>query len=389
MTTQALINRTLIRWARDRSGLTAAQVAGKIGVREGKFNAWEQGEDYPTLRQAQVLANKLYVPFGYLYLSSPPEESLPLPDLRTFEETGIDRPSPNFLDLLYDVLRKHAWYRQELIEQNGPTLGFVGRFGNEPDVNVVARDIIETVGLTESLREHATTWDGYLRTLVLKAEDVGIVVMRNGVVQNNTHRRLNVDEFRGFAISDPIAPLVFVNTRDAKAAQIFTFAHELAHLWLGATGVTNLDYRRKSSEQPLTVERISDMVAAEVLMPERVFQNRWDIRRPIEGKLGELAKYFRVSSVAILRRAFELTKMDRQTFWALYDVETAKQTVVKGTGGDYYSNVVSRSSMTLTKTLLTAVGENTISRRDAANLLGVAIQNLDKVAVKVFGGTSL
>src|SRR5699024_3916533 len=102
-----------------------------------------------------------------------------------------------------------------------------------------------------------------------------IWVMRNGVVGNNTHRPLSVQQFRGFAISDPVVPLIFINGKDAKAAQIFTFAHELAHIWLGSTGISNVLIGETDYGVHSALERKCNKIAAEFLVPEAGFAAQW------------------------------------------------------------------------------------------------------------------
>ncbi|HMM61712.1 MAG TPA: ImmA/IrrE family metallo-endopeptidase, partial [Candidatus Rifleibacterium sp.] len=88
-------------------------------------------------------------------------------------------------------------------------------------------------------RGEAANWESFFNILVERSEQAGIIILRSGKVGNNTHRTLDVKEFRGFVIYDELAPFIFINGADAKAAQIFTLVHELAHVWLGASGVSN------------------------------------------------------------------------------------------------------------------------------------------------------
>lgn len=103
---EAFINSNMLRWARERTLGSIEDAASSLKVKVEKLAAWERGEVRPTFRQAQDLAKKLKVPFGYLYLSEPPDEVLPLPDLRTTSGSSPRKPSPDFLEVLYDALRK-------------------------------------------------------------------------------------------------------------------------------------------------------------------------------------------------------------------------------------------------------------------------------------------
>ena len=123
----------------------------------------------------------------------------------------------------------------------------------------------------EQIRRTSHTWDEFLRELTRSAEATGILVMRSGIVGGNTRRKLSVNEFRGFVISDDLAPLVFINGRDSKAAQIFTLVHELVHVWIDRSGISNPDPKDVPAELRNTVETFCNSVAAEVLVPHADF----------------------------------------------------------------------------------------------------------------------
>src|SRR2546427_9531408 len=140
----AFITPQVLRWARERSQLSINEAARKIPVKPAKLESWEESEgEKPSLRQAQKLAQALHVPFGYFYFSSPPLEleRSALPDLRTVADERRDSFSPDFLDLLNDVLRKQQWYREFLLEESAERLTFIGRFSPDHNENQIAGDI--------------------------------------------------------------------------------------------------------------------------------------------------------------------------------------------------------------------------------------------------------
>lgn len=239
MVVEAHITPRVLRWARERGNLSREAVAEKIHVGPDRLEAWEAGRARPTFRQAQDLARRFAIPFGYLFLPEPPAEAPPIPDLRTVANDPRRRLSAELTALLHDVVDKQRWYREFQEEEGASPVRLVGRFppGSSPDV--IAGDIERTLGVG-ALRRAAGSPDDFLRLLAGRAEETGVLVMRSGIVGNNTSRRLSVDEFRGFAISDDLAPLIFINARDAKSAQVFTCLHELAHLWIGQSGISHL-----------------------------------------------------------------------------------------------------------------------------------------------------
>ncbi len=386
--TEAFVNPELIRWARNRNHLDIPAAAQRLKVVEKTLEAWEGGVARPTIKQAQALADRLSVPLGYLFLDSPPTEELPLPDLRTVAGEAPQDASPDFLDLLYDVLRKHQWYREYLQEQGAEPRQFVGSFAsNGVAPEIVAANIRDTLQIDSTFRSTISTWEDFLREFIRRAEDRGVVVMRSGIVKNNTRRKLSVTEFRGFAISDPLAPLIFINGNDAKSAQIFTLAHELAHLWTGASGISNPDYRKRTFEQGSDVERISDRIAAEVVVPRGEFATLWDETRPVMLNLQRLATSFKISRWVVLRQAYDLGELSTEEYNDHYDLlsREGRSQGSQSRGGTFYPTFFLRNSATLTNALITSVSEGSVLHRDAARLLSVKVKTLDGIAEHALG----
>ena len=272
--TEAMVTPNLLTWARQRRGMDLSALASTLNVKPEAVSAWESGERRPTFRQAQRFARSLYIPFGYLYLSEPPVEVLPIADFRTMPGQTPPSPSADLMDLLNDVLGKQQWYREFRESEGIEELPFIGHFTTADSVESVATDIRDVIDV-DGARQQASNWEGFMRSLTLNAEDSGIMVMRSGVVGNNTRRPLDVKEFRGFSIGDHIAPLIFINGRDFKGAQLFTLAHEMAHIWTGEGGISNPDYSLQSELHDNTVELFCSRVAAETLVPSDDFRSRW------------------------------------------------------------------------------------------------------------------
>lgn len=389
-TIDAYITPTLITWARERSNYNIQSLSEKIKVKPEKLSAWEKGLEYPTFRQAEDLANKLRIPFGFLFLSNPPEERLPLPDLRTKDGEPPIKPSPDFLDVLYDALRKQQWYHDYLRENEAIPVPFIGRFTSDTSASIIAEDIRRTLGITNELRKKSKTWEGFLTELIHIAENARIVVFRSGVINGNNYRKLNTNEFKGFAISDELAPLVFINEADYKTAQIFTLAHEFAHLWIGKSGISNPEYRGRASAQNNAIERVCDSIAAEILVPGEEFLLRWlDYKKtPIDNALQELAAHYRVSAFVILRRLYELDKITTKTFQGKYNDLLQKTTTKKPSDrGNFYTTLFARNSAVLTSVLVTAANEGRVSPREAAKLLNVRINTLSGIESELLKGS--
>ena len=324
----------------------------------------------PTFRQARALASALRIPFGYLFLSRPPKAQTDIPDLRTFPDRRPALLSRDLIEVLNDARRKQDWYRETLLGRGEPELLFVGAYTAVDAPETVARDMREALNIAAPLR--ASIWEEHLKLLVDRAETTRISVLRSGIVGSNTRRPLPVDELRGFALADSMAPVVFVNSKDSVAARIFTIAHELAHIWLGASGVSNAD--PTETESIVAIERSCNRIAAEFLVPKSRFQDEWARNRTEREWPSTIARRFKVSSMVIVRRAYELELIARGEFFERLESERDKQRKPpKRSGrGDYYTNLRARNGAILTTEIVSSVLEGSVSYREASVLLGGA-----------------
>jgi len=387
--TEALVTPRLITWARERRRLPLNEAAEKLSVTADKLQNWEHGIKVPTFKQAISIAEKLYIPFGYLFLPTPPEEKLPLPDFRTVAGAPEYPPSPDFLDVLSDTLRKQQWYREYQESIEAERLEFIGRFTQEAEHKQIANDIRNTLQIDDSMREESHSWEQFLQEFIRRSERIGVLVLRSGIVGNNTHRPLDVEEFRGFVISDTLAPLIFINGKDAKTAQIFTLAHELAHLWMGQTGISNPDYLNQLSAPQNIIERVANQVAAETLLPADEFLYFWDARKEKQDNIEALAQRYRISRFVILRRAFDNDKLSEAEYYEYYQSLVAEHRKSSGvSGGSFYRNLLTRNSSTLTTTLLVACAEGRVSQKEAASLLNVKIKSIPSIQREILGGAA-
>ena len=216
------------------------ELAKKMQVKPERVQEWEHSGEI-SMAQVRRLAQRTYTPEGYLFLDEPADDSLPIADFRTVGDHLLVHPSPNLLDTIYQMQRRQDWMREEmLIEEAGP-LEFVAAFRDSTDFEDVADGMREALALEPDWASGNSTWGAALRFLRSRIEEVGVLVFINGIVGNNTHRKLDPDEFRGFALIDEYAPLIFINNADYTSAQMFTIAHELAHIFVGAEGVSNFE----------------------------------------------------------------------------------------------------------------------------------------------------
>lgn len=364
-----MVSPRILRWARERAGLTVADLEGKFP----QLTEWEVEATQPTLKQLENFAKVTRVPFGFLFLPEPPEIPLPVPDFRTLESRRPQGASPELMDTIHQMQRRQAWLREERIEAEAEPLGFVGSARLSDNPAAIGREMRRIVGLNDGWAQRVPSWTAAVSELRNAIEELGVMAVVNGVVGNNTRRKLDVDEFRGFALSDPYAPLIFVNGADAKSAQMFTLAHELAHLWLGEAGegLSGFPNLLPNGDE---VEQFCDQAAAEFLVPAVEIRAAWERVADSDSPFEKLAGYFKVSPVVIGRRAMDLRLVERNEFFSFYRFYTQQEyrrKQVGAGGGDFYNNQNTRVGRLFATHVIRAAKEGRIGFKEAYDLSGL------------------
>ena len=257
MRTEVDVNANILTWAIARAGYELQAFVEMFP----NVKKWLEGEKKPTVKQLEDFSKKVHLPFGYLFLPEPPKEKLPIPFFRT-NNTQATHVSVNVYDTILLMQQRQDWLRDYLKENEFDVLPFVSKFLNRTNVQEIVNDIRKTLGLNENWASSFRTWQEAQDHLILHIEDKGIITVFNGVVENNGHRKIPVDECRGFVLVDDMAPFMFINNSDCKSAQMFTIVHELAHIWTGHSA--GFDFRKlQPADDP--IELLCDKVAAEFL----------------------------------------------------------------------------------------------------------------------------
>jgi Zn-dependent peptidase ImmA (M78 family)/transcriptional regulator with XRE-family HTH domain len=354
----------LLRWARERSRLDLAALAHRFP----HLDAWERRESSPTLKQLESFAKATHTPVGYLFLQEPPVERVPIPDFRTVGNERIGHPSPDLLDTVYICQQRQEWYRDFSRSEGEEAVPFVGSAHLKDDVEPAAATIRRALGFDVEERRQMLTWTDALRRFIEQADALGVLVMVNGVVGSNNRRKLDPQEFRGFALADSLAPLVFINGADTKAAQMFTLAHELAHIWLGLSAISDTQASQLPEHE---VERWCNRVAAELLVPLSVVRAEYEPRNPMGEEINRLARRFKVSTLVVLRRIHDVGGLTRDEFWRAYREEIERlRAIPAGSGGDFYLTLGARVGKRFARALVVSTLEGRSSFTEAFRLLG-------------------
>lgn len=357
---EAIISPEMLQWAINRAGLSIKKL-------HKKTSKWLSGEAKPTFKQATSIAKKLQIPFGYLYLKSPPQEQEIIPDLRTIDNIAKKEPSLLLKTIIADMSVKQEWYKDYIKNTDYHIDKVVGRFQINDNKDLVCKDIEKNLNLKDLIGKRQKK-EYMLNQLIQRIENLGILVMRDSILRGNTKAPLSLEEFRGFTIYDDLAPLIFINTRDSKAGQIFTLLHEIAHLWIGQGGLSDVKYNSNNK-----IELYCNEIAANILMPIDMISA--EFKNAGDEWLNDLSNIFSVSTFSVLNRLRTLEILDYKDYKEFYDEElenfnnTKKLKKPSGMPSIQVMAKIKNGSL-LSFAVVTAVLEGKETYSDGAKLLG-------------------
>lgn len=326
-------------------------VIDQIGVRATPTDSfdllteWRAGVIAPTFNEIQDISKKTRIPLGYFFLQTPPKEDIKLMKYRTIASAQSSTPSRDLMDTIADMEQIVDWTREYLISEGSESNPLVGKLKNSTEKKVIADYIRHVLGLPVNWFETDETPFTYLRNSM---SEVGIIIMMNGIVRNNTHRPLAIDEFRAFTIIDEYAPLIFINATDSVSGKLFSLLHEFVHICLGVDDLFN--DRHSTYKGVNKLETLCNAVAAEILAPDSWFTSIWDQFHSQSTSLDETmrktARFFKCGHIIIARKAMDAGKISEANYdeivrEAIKHYREQKQTK-HNDGGNYYNTKGSR-----------------------------------------------
>ncbi|MCV9388943.1 ImmA/IrrE family metallo-endopeptidase [Reichenbachiella ulvae] len=386
MAEKAYITPKVLKWARESAKMSLEEAASKVNKSAEQLSAWEEGEEFPTIRQAEKLAKSYKRPFALFFLPEIPNDFQPLQDFRKSDSKNLTTGS---IFIIREIQQKQNWLSEVMEESGESKLSFIGKFSLNNSPTEVAEDIIKTLGISRNMNGQESS----VKYWVDQIEANGIFVSRTSFIHSRL--LLDKDELQGFAIADPYAPFVFVNSQDWDAPQLFTLIHELAHLWIAETGISNDVEMDSNNSNP--IERFCNEVAASVLMPEELIKS-FDYRVYDNSKsVFRTAKTLGVSSFALIVRALNLSIISfdhYQTLKAqvqndfnefLVREEEKKQKAKQREGGpNPYLLRVNKNSRLFTQLVLDAFRGGNIEPTQASTLLNTSINNFSKLELQIY-----
>jgi Zn-dependent peptidase ImmA (M78 family) len=350
---------------------------------------WNDGKT-PTYNQIEYMSHATGIPFGYFLLETPPKEQFPIMEYRTIDSVGFTKPSRNLIDTIHDMEMIQDWLKNS--ENNAKeNLSFVGAQKGVKDIKKFASYIRSILGMKETWFAESRSADDSFHRMRNFISSSGVTVMMNGVVENNTHRSLDIEEFRAFAMVDEVAPIIFINSNDSINGRLFSLIHEFAHICSGKDDLFNDRY---SDEKKVTeIETICNAVAAELLVPDRIYVVRWNdiIKNNDADKTIELlSKYFRCGTTVIARRALDHKYIDYAQYRTIakmavnqYNENKKKNKDTKG--GNFYYTTLSRIDHRFLNALEASVEEGETLYSDAYRLTHTNRNSFDKLVETVQG----
>ena len=391
------INPTILKWARIEAGLSLHDAAARAKVTpcrkrkdkslsaEGRLSAWEEGSEVPSLKQLENIALAYRRPLLTFFLAGPPKKTAEMFDFRTIGQASQPhKDSPEFSALRRRIVLMHQELRALALDAGNSKLEFVGSLTKETPIFDFVEKLRSSLGLnfeTQRLIRNEDAMFGKLRDL---AQHIGIFVVLEGNV-GSYHSNVPPEEFRGIAFADELVPLIVVNPNDSKAAKVFTLVHELAHIWLGFSGVSNYNALGDNGSDK-DCEKVCNSVAAEFLVPEVELRNKWKF---VEGDLclsvDLVAKFFKVSGAVVARRLLDMSIISAQDYSTLFAIYKArwekfkeKQALQDGAPGPIFMAKYRLGIKTI-HTFIAAAREGRIGLQDAARLMNLPVNRFEQV----------
>ena len=360
MTVRVPMSPPVLEWAVERTQLPINELEKKPDFRS--LRSWLIGESTPTFRQAQKLAKLAGIPFGYLLLEKPVQRTPRLPDFRTHGSTPLSGCSPALEQTIYACERRLEWYAEDALANGITGPSFIGRFSTDTPAQKAADWSSTLLNWTPGKHERNRS---RVATLADAIERAGILVMRSSIVGNNTHHKLDPDEFRGFTLIRNSYGLIFINTSDSGVGKLFSLAHEFGHVLLGEQGVSGGSLNQRA------VERWCNQFAAEFLVSAKDLLTKWAETKDLEAVCHWTYKTFGVSRDVTVWLLVGNGALPREAGQRFIKEAPRPRTTQQSGGGDFTLGLRSRLGGLFLEAVTGALAEGRIGEREASRQLGI------------------
>ena len=349
---------------------------------------WLNGTKTPTFNQIEDFSRKSNIPLGYFFLQTPPTEEISLLEYRTVDSIQLANPSRNLIDTIHEMENIQDWMKAYRKEMGYDKLAVVGCVSDNHNVNQIADKIRADLDISKSWHETVQNSREAFAYIRKQLEVCGVVVMMSGIVGKNTHRALDVNEFRAFAMMDEWAPLIFLNTADTNGAKLFSLLHEIVHIWLGKSDLFNDRQNRITGVSD--TEKLCNAVAGELIVPKEIFLKKWNEYETEEyTRISDLARYFRCGEIVIARKAIDCGKINQKAYdqvvqTAIENYKRMKES--KNTnGGNYYNTMGSRLDGCFVRALCESINIGRTTYTEAYRLTNTSRKTFSEIAQRLGG----
>jgi Zn-dependent peptidase ImmA (M78 family) len=356
-----------------------------------QLQSWKSGEKMPTFNQLENLSRATGIPFGYFFLQTPPDEQNALLNYRTLASLGIGEPSRNLIDTIQNMENIQGWMHDHLVSEEASPVGYSGSLSKADTIQNLADILRNNLGIVETWYRECKNADDSFRKIKKLASQMGVLVMTSGIVENNTHRKLAIAEFRAFTLIDDYAPLVFINSNDSKNGKLFSLLHELVHIGFGRNNFYN--DRGEVSYKVDSLEQLCNAVAAEILVPQKQFLNQWETEDLLQEKIQSIAYFFRCGETVIARRALDNSFISKNEYSQIannaienFYMECERKKESGSNGGDFYTTAASRIDHRFFIALQSSLNEGKTPLSVALRLSNTNRKTFDTLAKKIFEG---
>lgn len=374
------VSKKILQWI--QKSINTDTLSPKIS---GLLQDWLNDQKQPTYNQILKVSNATGIPFGYFFLDSPPVEDTSLLEYRTIDSISNTNVSRNLLAVIHDMQLIQDWIRNNIIDENGDKNKFVAISKTNANNDKYVQTIREIFDIPEDWFQNVQNANQAFNYFRDKISYLGITIMMNGVVGNNTHRKLDVNEFRAFTLIDDYAPLIFINANDSIKGRLFSLIHELAHIGLGTNNLFNNYYSNVNDTKH--TEQICNYVAAEILVPNNIFCKLWTNKLYTESNnpdyekiLSELSAVFKCSTIVCARKALDNGFINRSLYLKLFNIAKSNFNQTRQTsGGNYYATMSSRIDHRFFNRLTNSVNEGKTLYSDALRLTNTTMKTFKQI----------
>lgn len=377
------LNPEVMVWARKAAGLDVPEAARKLGffsnakgekkVNVNRLERIEAGEQAPTYTTLEKMAKHYRRPMIVFYLRYPPADDDYGTDFRTTPNAENQTIDPLLGAAIREVKTSQAIAKEIVAQDHPQPLPFVGSCSVEDPPAKIAESILTTIRFDLDEFRRQSNLDDAFKYLRRQAEQAGIFVV---LIDEVGKKYLDADAFRGFALADPIAPYVAINKNDARTAWSFTLLHELAHIWLGESGVSG-------GWPEIRMEELCNNVASQILLKDReldaLIADLPADPRQLASRIGEFASRKHISRSFVAYRLYLAKKLDKKewtelneqfrTEWRERKAREKEALKEKNGGGAYYNTQRMKAGNKLLRTVASALEAHSISVSRAGKAL--------------------